>query len=348
MRIARLGSSLLLTLTLSSCQITYYMKSAWHQAKLLQQRQPLEKVLANPETPDEVKQKLTLAMEVRKFAEAELKLKPTKNYTSYVDLQRPYVSWVVGAAPAYELKHHLWSFPIVGDLPYKGFFSRAEAEAEASTFNQEEFDTYIRGVTAYSTLGWFEDPLLNTMMVYPSHELVNLVIHETVHATIYIKSQADFNERLATFIANKGTEVYYTQREGAQSPTISLIRNEAADEKLFSEFLSRELDELKKWYEGHRPQVTRELKEKRLQEIGSNFETAILPRMKTDQFKHFSRQKFNNAQLLSLKTYVYDLSDFERVFGVFEGNFERFLKFCKSLENEKDPETIVKNFSIPK
>lgn len=323
---------------LSGCQITYYLKSAYHQAKILNARRPIEKVLVDPKIDSETKRKLKLALKAREFAEEVLGLKPTSNYTSYSDIGRPYVSWILHAAPAFELKHHLWWFPLVGHLPYKGFFSIEEAQEEAKHFPSEKFDTYIRGVTAYSTLGWFEDPILNTMIAYSDHHLVNLIIHETLHSTLYIKSNADFNEQLATFIGNKGTQLFYLNQEGDKSPTLDLIKKEAEDEKLFSEFITRELDLLDQWYRDQKnPTPSLESKELRLNEINSRFAKEILPLFKVHNYTAFANQKLNNAQLLSLKTYVYDLSKFEQAFASLGGDFKKFILFCKSLEKSKDP-----------
>ena len=329
----------------SGCQSSYYIKSAWNQIKLLDKRVPIEVILKDPEVSDHVKHKLRLAQEAREFAEKTLKLKPTNNYTSYVDLKRPYVSWVVQAASAYELKHHYFKFPIVGKLPYKGFFSKEEAQQEAAKFPPKKFDTYVRGVTAYSTLGWFKDPLLSTMVGYKDPDFVNLIIHETVHATIYIKGQADFNERLATFIGNRGTELFYLYKEGESSPTLKGIEAEYADRKLFSDFISWELDKLKKWYSDNYNKTAPEMKKNRLDKITQRFEKKILNKMKTKKFTGFTKQNLNNARLLSYRTYVYDLEDFERAFKSFDKNFDRFLKFCKSLEKAEKPEAELKKIT---
>lgn len=329
---------------LSSCQITYYMKSAYNQAKILNARVSIEKALENQNLNENTKHKLRLALDARLFSEQKLGLKSTQNYTTYSDIGRPYVSWIVHASPAFELKHHLWRFPIVGSLPYKGFFSEEEAKAEAQIFSDQNYDTYIRGVTAYSTLGWFEDPILNTMMNYSDHDLVNLIIHETVHATLFIKSQADFNEQLATFIGNLGTELFYRAREGSNSPTLDLISKESQDEKIFSDFISKEIDELTKWYQTAQSSRNTEEKKVRLRQINERFKSKILPKMKSENFIFFGQQELNNAKLLALKTYVHDLSVFERAFNKLDRSFSDFLKLCKSLEKEQDPKAKLEEF----
>lgn len=333
-----------LVFQLSSCQITYYMKSAYNQAKILNARVSIDRALENQNLNENTKHKLRLALDARHFSEQSLGLKSTQNYTTYSDIGRPYVSWIVHASPAFELKHHLWRFPIVGSLPYKGFFSEEEAKQEAQIFSDQNFDTYVRGVTAYSTLGWFEDPILNTMMNYSDHDLVNLIIHETVHTTLYIKSQADFNEQLATFIGNTGTELFYRAREGNNSQTLETISKESQDEKIFSDFISQEIDELTKWYQTERSSLNTDAKKIRLRKINERFKSNILPQMKTENFKFFSQQELNNAKLLALKTYVYDLSVFERTFDKLNRNFSDFLKLCKSLEEQQDPKAKLEEF----
>lgn len=225
------------------------MKSAYGQADLLRRRVPIESAFDDPAISDEHKRKLRLAVEARVFAETQLGLKPTQNYTSFVQLDRPFVTWVVSAAEKNELKTYNWRYPLVGSLPYKGFFDPESAKSEAEKIKAQGLDVYVRGVTAYSTLGWFRDPILSSMLSYKDFDLVNTIIHETVHATIYIQSEADFNERLAVFFGNKGTEAFYRKKEGEDGSTLRLMLDDTADEKLFVDFISKEMTELSKWYE---------------------------------------------------------------------------------------------------
>ena len=307
-------------------------------------RRPIEKVLKDPKVSDEIKNKLKLAQEAIKFAEDDLKLNSNGNYQTYVQLQHPYVTWIVRASPEYKLEHHLWSFPIVGSVPYKGFFSEKEAEAEAKEFPADKWDTSIRGVTAYSTLGWFRDPLLSSMTRYEDHDLVNVIIHETVHATLYIKSEADFNERLATFLGNYGTELFYLKKEGPNSPTVQLIEKENADDKLFSAWISKEIESLKAWYKENEGKITPEQKQARINQIKDSFEKDLKPKLQSKSFENFSKQELNNASLLNYQTYFYDLSDFEKLKEKIGPSFPTLLQYCKNLEKTKNPEQELKQF----
>ncbi len=296
----------------------------------------------DPQLTVDEKRKLSLAQKAREFAEQDLHLKSTKNYTTFVQLNRPYVTYVVSAAEKWQLKHYLWDFPFVGKMPYKGYFNEADAEKLENELKSENLDTFRRGVSAYSTLGWLKDPLLSSMLKYKDHDLVNTIIHETVHATIYIKNSADFNERLAVFLGNKGVEKFYFKEEGPESNTLKKIINENADEKLFSYFISQELKLLETWY-SEQSNKSDSAREDRLKEIQTRFLSEVKPKLKTDNYHRFAEIKLNNARLLNYKTYVQDLSDFEKLYEKVGGDFKNFLDQCKSLEKSEHPEIDLKN-----
>ncbi|MFS4459607.1 aminopeptidase [Bdellovibrio sp. HCB2-146] len=330
-------------LPLSGCQMGYIFQSAYNQMKLLNARVPMDKALKDPKLTEEEKRKLLLAQEVRQFAETELHLVTSKNYSSYVQLDRPYVTYVVSAAPKWELKHYEWSYPFLGRMPYKGYFNEADAKKQEQELIEQNLDTYLRGVSAFSTLGWFDDPLLSSMLRYQDYDLVNTIIHETVHATLYIKHAGDFNERLASFLGAKGAELFYLKKEGPNSPTLQWVRNDNADEKRFSDFISGELKTLGAWYktipEAERAENKRQ---EQFRMIQTRFETDVLPQMKTDNYKRFKEAKLNNARLLIYKTYMQDLSDFEKLFQKVGGDFRKFLEACKALEDSKNPDEALK------
>jgi predicted aminopeptidase len=328
-------------LSLTGCQIGYYFSSAYNQMSLLNSRVAIEKALEDPTLSEDHRKKLLLAGKVRTFAENDLHLKPTKNYTTYVKLDRPYVTYVVSAAPKWELKHHLWNYPFVGSMPYKGYFNEKGAKEQEEELKKENLDTYMRGVSAYSTLGWFNDPLLSSMMTYPDHELVNTLIHETVHATLYIKNSADFNERLAVFLGNKGMELFYHKEEGPESKTVNTARTENEDDGLFSQFITKEISDLEAWYKSN-PEKNEEFRMKRIKEIQERFKTELAPKLKSKSYSRFPDLLLNNARLLVYKTYMQDLSDFEKLYEQVGGDFSKFIEKCRSLETSKKPEEDLK------
>ena len=324
-------------------------KTAAAQADLLRKQVPIDDALQDPNVSPEQKRKLRLAREAKSFGEANLGLARTRNYEKFVQLQRPYVSYVVHAAPKNQLKPYLWSYPIIGQMPYKGFPDPEDAHAEADRMRAKGLDAYVRGVSAYSTLGWFRDPVLSSMLAYSDWDLVNTILHESTHATIFIKSESNFNERLASFIGNKGTESFYAKREGPNSIGLAGIRKENRDEKIFSEFITRELRELEAWYEEriHQaiPEPDRQARIKRIQE---KFASDVRPRLSPGAYAGFESAEMNNARLLTYKLYLEDLSDFEKAYAALGEDMPKFVAFCKTLEGEKDPAGKLKSVSQPR
>ena len=319
----------------------YLIKSTSGELSILIHRVDVDKALKNPKITEEEKRKISLAQETRAFAETEMHLVASKSYSTYVILDRPYVSYVVSAASKWSLQHRTWSFPFVGQVPYKGFFNENDAKEEVKDLQAEGFDTYLRGVSAFSTLGWFNDPLLSSMMHGPDHELVNTIIHETTHATLYIKNSADFNERLAVFVGNLGTEKFYAAKEGPNSVTVRKIHQENEDEKLFSEFISSEIQILDAWYKSNPPQ-DEQLRSQKFKDLQNKFRLNILPKMQTENYSRFGEIPLNNARLLVYKTYVADLSLFQQLYELSHQDMKIFLDHCKSLQSHPMPELGLK------
>lgn len=336
---------LLLAFLLSGCQINYYLHTGYQQSKLLWNRVPVEEALKNPKLTEKQKAKLLLAQEAKNFAENELGLKSNGNYESFVFLDRDAVTYVVQVAYANELKSYEWKFPIVGAVPYKGYFKKELAEKEAARFPKSEYDTWIRGVRAYSTLGWFRDPITSPMLLYREHDLVETIIHELTHATIYVKNHAEFNERLATFVGVEGAKLFYQKKEGSDSKTKRLIENEQHDLELFSPFISEELGSLRQWYKETPSDAIIQLKEDRIKDIQRRFDSQVKPRLRTDMFGEFSKRELNNAILMSFQTYVSDLSAFEDLYKKLDEDLPRFIQEILKLKKSKRPDLDLKSLS---
>ena len=292
----------------------------------------------------DAKRKLHLIQEAKSFAENFLQLKRSENYNSFVKLDRPYVTYLLRVSSAKQLKSYQWSFPFFGKWPYKGYFSLKEARVAAKGFPQDQYDTYVRGVSAYSTLGWFSDPIFSSMLRYEDHVLVDMIIHETVHATLFIKNHAEFNERLASFVGQKGTEIFYEKREGRDSPTLQFIAYQNHDKLLFSKFISKEIRALKKWYTDHQDSLTGESKSKRLGLIQENFTKKIKPQLKSSYYDSFQGISLNNAKLLSYETYVNDLSDFQVLYEKMGEDFLKMMVYLKTLSYSEDPQEALKRY----
>lgn len=337
-RLVLLASSLF---CLGGCQVTYLVKSAYNQMNILYHREPIEELLNSNQLTDTEKKKLEVTQRARAFASEKLALNVGKNYSTFVKLNKPYVVWAVNASPQWKLEHYLWHFPIVGSVPYKGFPNEEDAKEEAAHLQSKGYDTYVRGVSAYSTLGWFNDPILSSMMRYSEEDLVNTIIHESVHATIYIKNNADFNERLASFIGDKGTELFYLSSEGPQSRYLKKIKDENDDQKVFSAFISDEIKKLTAFYQGN-PLHEDKLREDQFNALRKRFRENIRPLLKTDAHDNFEKITLNNARLLLFKTYVADISDFQKLFDSVQGDLILFLKKVKQLESHPNPVEGIK------
>ena len=196
-----------MAILLAGCaQLGYYVQAAQGQLSLMAQTRAIDDWLADPVVADKLKGQLARVKEIRRFAVKELQLPDNGTFTSYADLQRPYVLWNVVATPALSLQAQQWCFPIAGCVNYRGYYSMEEAQAYAAKLRSQKFDVQVSGVPAYSTLGWFDDPVLSTFVQYPEAELARLMFHELAHQIAYVPGDSRFNESFAVAVEELGVE----------------------------------------------------------------------------------------------------------------------------------------------
>jgi predicted aminopeptidase len=200
-----------LILALAGCaslreDLGYYWQSTNGHFSIVQSAKPIEEWLADPALTPALKRKLTLVQEIRTYASEQLGLPDNKSYRSYADLKRPFVVWNVTATPELSLQMRQWCFLVVGCVTYRGYYDKASAEAFAARYREAGEDVQVAGVAAYSTLGYFNDPVLNTFVQYPDAELARLIFHELSHQVEYIKNDTTFNESFATAVETIGVE----------------------------------------------------------------------------------------------------------------------------------------------
>ncbi len=209
----RLLPSILLSaglLLAAGCETTRFLhQAAGGQLDIWRRETSIPTLLARTNTPSELRRRLELVLACRKFAETELQLPAGRSYLAYADLGRPFVSWAVSAAPEFSLDDKEWWFPIVGSVSYRGYFREDMAIRYGAKLAAEGLDVSIGGVAAYSTLGWFADPVLNTFLFDPADEVIDLVFHELTHRWLYVPGDTDFNEALATFVAQEGLRRWF-------------------------------------------------------------------------------------------------------------------------------------------
>lgn len=187
-------------------QLGYYVQAAQGQLALISSARPIDDWLADPAVEDTLKGRLARVKEIRRFAAVELGLPDNDTFTTYADLQRPYVMWNVVATPALSLKTKQWCFPIAGCVSYRGYYSKQEAQTYAEQLRRQNYDVQVGGVPAYSTLGWFSDPVLSTFVRYHEAELARLIFHELAHQVVYAPGDSRFNESFAVAVEEAGVE----------------------------------------------------------------------------------------------------------------------------------------------
>ncbi|MBS0308106.1 MAG: aminopeptidase [Proteobacteria bacterium] len=187
-------------------QLGYYVQAAQGQLSVMSAARPIDDWLADPSVADKLKTRLGTIKAIRRFAATELGLPDNASFTSYADIQRPYVMWNVVAAPALSLKPKQWCFPVAGCVSYRGYYSKEAAQDYAAELRGEHYDVQVGGVPAYSTLGWFSDPVLSTFVHYPETELARLIFHELAHQVVYVQGDSAFNESFAVTVEEAGVE----------------------------------------------------------------------------------------------------------------------------------------------
>ncbi len=329
------------TLLQSGCaHIRYLWQAGMGQWAIYNHERPIEEVIKDPRTPTDVREKLQWIPEIKKFVEVELNVKPTSNYTTYSDLKRPYVVWSLTSAKKYELEINTWSFPFVGAFPYLGFFKKEMAEEWQKKEIEKGMDTSIRGVGAYSTIGYLRDPILSSMLSKKKSDLVNLIFHETTHSQVYIKGEGAFNEQTASYVGDYGEKFWIEKTYGAKSPELNEWTEDRADRKLFGRKMVQYAEELKRLYSEFK-NVSEEEKKTRKVQVFEKFRND-LQNEKSSPFQTVSWKKFissrfvkelnNNAILLAHLTYEDNQEVFEELYekckGSLKGSLSVFKRFA--------------------
>lgn len=308
--------------------IMYGIKQGVGQITLVVKAKPLTEVISHPATPDSVRLKLKFLSKVRAFAMKEIGLADTKNYTTYFDQQGKEVLWVVTACEEFRLKEYSWSFPIIGRVPYKGFFNQDEAIQEARALRALGFDVSIRNPAGWSTLGWFRDPILSGMLDRSDGQLASLIIHEMAHANIFVKDSVQFNENLASFVGDRGALLFMENLFGLQSAQWKELTQELEEEDRWNAHMLRGAKHLDSVYRSIKSlpiQSKREKKREAIQNIFSQTDTLRLSN-RYPRPEEWLKRLPDNSFFMNYIRYQADQKELKNLYdSAFEGNLKTFI-----------------------
>ena len=308
----------------------YYLQAIQGQADIFAKSRPVEDWLADPATPPEAKRHLVLAQQLREFASRELLLPDNQSYRAYADLERPYVLWNVFAVPELMLKAKQWCFVVAGCVPYRGYFVKNNADKFAATLKQKGYDVYVGGVKAYSTLGWFDDPLLNTFIHRGEAELAGLLFHELAHQKLYVKGDSSFNESFATAVEIEGVKRWF-QRNGAIEAAETYIEKiQRRDE--FATLVETYRTRLSEIYQSNSSAAEkRAAKAQTFADLRRDYGSLKTKWGGYAAFDSWFAQDLNNAHLAAIGVYNQYVTAFQALFREHAGDFTAFYRAVEEL-----------------
>jgi predicted aminopeptidase len=336
--VGRAGVLALLALTLGGCGVGYVARGAYEEARILWRREPIATVLARPDLDPALRAKLELVAPVRAYARDQLGLRIGGSYTSVATVDAGQVVHVVTAAPRTRLQPRTWWFPVVGRVPYRGYFDEADARDFAAELEREGDDTMVRPAVAFSTLGWFDDPLLSTMLRDDETELAETLIHELTHATRYVPGQVAFNESLAMFVGLCGAERFF--RDRGESERAALVADRWADAQTFSAALAEVVARLQTAYRQPIDEPARQALFAALQA-----DMAARP-WRTNDYAVFWRRPINNAVIVHDRLYADRLPLFAAALACRGGDLRATVAaILTALDAYDDPYAAVASLS---
>ncbi len=340
---------LLLVAAASGCRtFTFYAQALKGQSQMLLHEKPIEELLANPQTAAPLKERFLVLKDLRAFAETELKLPANGHYRKYVDVHRPYVVWNVEAAPEFSMQPETWWYPLVGSLEYRGYFSLRGATNYARYLRKKGYDVAVGGVEAYSTLGWFKDPVLNTFIFEPDAELAEIIFHELGHQRVFARGDTDFNEAFATTVGQEGGRRWLKSK--SDSAALEKYLAHLRHTREFSQLVMKSRSRLEALYGDERteegqikasrkPRVMpakalREQKETILKELKQEYARLKNGWGKDAEYDWWFTHQLNNAHLNSVAAYYDLVPGFERLLADNGGDLESFYTAAKRLAKE--------------
>lgn len=325
-----LASLTLLVILVQGCSsIAYYQQAIAGQYQILNNRVDIEALIEDNQTEENLKQKLTIVQQVRAFAAKEMQMDVGQSYSQYSDTERDYVVWNITATPELSLTPHQWCYPIIGCQSYRGYFKQQTAQLKADELQRQGFDTWVGGVTAYSTLGWFDDPILNTFVYRDDSDLAALLIHELSHQVLYIKGDTAFNESFATAVEIEGLQRWLMSID--QAPLVQHHQIKLKERQVFISTVSASIERLKAVYESTiSDEKKRAEKDQIIKEMKQQYQQNILDNHLSGYFTRWF-DKVNNAKLITVSNYYRYVPAFTAMIAESNGDMGQFYEAAKQL-----------------
>lgn len=321
---------IVLTLLAGCSNVLYISKLGWHQAHITFHSIPVQEVLDDPQVDPGVREKIRFIQEVKRYGEEHLGLRQTESYSRFYEVRGP-ILYVVTASEKDQLNLYSWTFPIVGKVTCKGFFTKEAALEEQRKLDERGYDTYLQPSVAYSTLGWFKDPIFSSILKWNHGILANLILHEMAHATVYFKEKTDFNEQMATFIGNQGSIDFLKDKYGAESKETQKAVQTHEDDLLFSRWIDQAYERLSNLYA---LKIPREEKLEGRKEIFRSLQEEFVKmrsQFKTDGYLMFDQASLNNAVLLAHRQYFHRLETFETLYRYLGQDLQKVVALVKKI-----------------
>ena len=329
---------LFLPAALIGCQtIQYYSQAISGQNRILQSRQPISKITADPNSSEILRQRLTFLMDVRAFAADDLQLPVANNYLTYVDLKRPYVAWNVVATPEFSMVPKTWCYPIVGCAAYRGYFAEDDADQYSELLKKKGYDVYVGGVTAYSTLGWFDDPVLSTFIRRSKASSAALLFHELAHQVLYAPDDTTFNESFATFVEQEGLRRW--QKATGNSAIYREYLNNYRRQQQFVRLVLKYRQKLELLYlTDLAPTRKRIEKASILTDLRNEFNHLKTKQNGLAAYDDWMNRPLNNAKISGVVAYHDLVPAFSQLLAEKNGNLAQFYEACRNLAQKKKDE----------